>query len=149
MGAASWIPFSMTLACTRGLGSCELWPDHCCVFVCVNAGMRRDVEKCMRNSHVLKDMLVSAGIKTMLNELSNTVVFERPLEEAFVRKWQLACENDIAHVVVMPNITVTKLEEFVQDLVQSRARMAIAAAKRIAHTARLSEDGEMEPESSP
>lgn len=112
-------------------------------------GMRRDVEKCMRNSHVLKDMLVSAGIKTMLNELSNTVVFERPLEEAFVRKWQLACENDIAHVVVMPNITVTKLEEFVQDLVQSRARMAIAAAKRIAHTARLSEDGEMEPESSP
>lgn len=47
-------------------------------------------------------------------QLSNTVVFERPLEEAFVRKWQLACEADIAHVVVMPNITVDKLEEFVQ-----------------------------------
>eukprot|EP00983_Pelagomonas_calceolata_P113189 1159959-Pelagomonas_calceolata.AAC.7 len=38
----------------------------------------------------------------------------RPLEEPFVRKWQLACENDIAHVVVMPNITIAKLEEFVQ-----------------------------------
>ena len=35
----------------------------------------------------------------MLNELSSTVVFERPREEAFVRKWQLACEGDIAHVV--------------------------------------------------
>lgn len=57
---------------------------------------------------------MQAGIKTMLNELSNTVVFERPMEEAFVRKWQLACEGDIAHVVVMPNIDIDKLEEFVQ-----------------------------------
>ena len=45
-------------------------------------------------------MLQRAGIKTMLNELSSTVVFERPTEESFVRKWQLACEGDIAHVVV-------------------------------------------------
>jgi len=40
-------------------------------------GMQRDVEKCMRNAHVLKEMLEMVGIKTMLNELSNTVVFER------------------------------------------------------------------------
>lgn len=65
-------------------------------------------------------MLESAGVKTMLNELSSTVVFERPREEAFVRKWQLACEGDIAHVVVMPNITIRKLETFVQELVESR-----------------------------
>lgn len=103
-------------------------------------GMRKDVEKCMRNAHVLKTMLESATIKTMLNELSNTVVFERPKEEAFVRKWQLACEGDIAHVVVMPNIDVDKLEEFVSDYVQSRARMAIAAAKAVAIEARAQED---------
>jgi histidine decarboxylase len=94
----------------------------------------------MRNAHVLKDMLMAAGIRTMLNELSNTVVFERPLEEAFVRKWQLACEGDIAHVVVMPNVDIEKLEEFVADLLQSRARVAIAAAKRISGTARSLED---------
>jgi histidine decarboxylase len=41
----------------------------------------------------------------MLNELSNTVVFERPADEEFVRKWQLACEGPIAHAVVMPNVT--------------------------------------------
>ncbi len=34
--------------------------------------------------------------------------------QAFVRKWQLACEKDIAHVVVMPNITLSKLERFVR-----------------------------------
>ena len=33
---------------------------------------------------------------------------------------QLACEGDIAHVVVMPNITIRKLETFVQELVESR-----------------------------
>ncbi|KAG2444886.1 hypothetical protein HXX76_001623 [Chlamydomonas incerta] len=103
-------------------------------------GMRRDVEKCMRNAHVLKQMFESAGIRTMLNELSNTVVFERPKEEAFVRKWQLACEGDIAHVVVMPNITVEKLEEFVADYVQSRARVSIAAAKRVACEAKAAEE---------
>ena len=47
------------------------------------------------------------------SQLSNTVVFERPRDEAFVRKWQLACEGDIAHVVVMPNVGIDKLEEFV------------------------------------
>lgn len=77
-------------------------------------GMRKDVEKCMRNAETLKQMLATAGIKSMLNELSNTVVFERPKEESFVRKWQLACEGDIAHVVVMPNVDIAKLEEFVQ-----------------------------------
>ncbi len=85
-------------------------------------------------------MLESAGIKTMLNELSNTVVFERPKEEAFVRKWQLACEGDIAHVVVMPNITVEKLEDFVSDYVASRARMSIAAARRVACEAKAAEE---------
>eukprot|EP00891_Asterochloris_glomerata_P008193 jgi/Astpho2/8193/fgenesh1_pm.00120_%23_42_t len=81
-------------------------------------GMRRDVERCLKNAHLLKDMFQKVGIKTMLNELSSTVVFERPTEEAFVKKWQLACQGDIAHVVVMPNITVDKLETFVQDLIQ-------------------------------
>lgn len=105
-------------------------------------GIRQDVERCMRNAHILKIMLEQCGIKTMLNDLSNTVVFERPREEAFVRKWQLACEGDIAHVVVMPNITIDKLEEFVQDYVNSRARMSIAAAKRIANEARAAEHSE-------
>jgi histidine decarboxylase len=109
-------------------------------------GMRRDVERCMRNAHYLKHMLEGAGITTMLNELSNTVVFERPREEAFVRKWQLACEGDIAHVVVMPNITIDKLEEFVGDYINSRARLAIAAAKRIAGDARAAESSVSEDE---
>ncbi len=79
----------------------------------------------------VQDMLERAGVKAMLNELSSTVVFERPQEEAFVRKWQLACQGDIAHVVVMPNITLDKLEAFVTDLIASRARHALATVQVI------------------
>ena len=83
-------------------------------------GMRDDVEACIANAQALKKMLEDVKVDVMLNELSSTVVFERPLEEAFVKKWQLACEGDIAHVVVMPNVTVPQLREFVDEYVLSR-----------------------------
>ena len=162
-------------------------------------GMRKDVEKCLRNAHVLKvtplpqehmfnhaqdtlartvkrhtdatvhvdgeerhrvgsgsccsyidvwllvslqSMLESAGIKVMLNGLSSTVVFERPEDLSFVRKWQLACEGDVAHVVVMPNIGIDKLQVFVQELIASRASVAAGKAHLIAESA-LAEEMKM------
>jgi len=83
-------------------------------------GFQKEVQKCLRNAHYLKDRLREAGISAMLNELSSTVVFERPKEEEFVRRWQLACQGDIAHVVVMPSVTVEKLDHFLKDLVEHR-----------------------------
>ncbi|XP_057748582.1 serine decarboxylase 1-like [Arachis stenosperma] len=83
-------------------------------------GFRKEVQKCLRNAHYFKDRLVHAGIGAMLNELSSTVVFERPHDEEFVRKWQLACQGNIAHVVVMPNVTIHKLDGFLDELVQKR-----------------------------
>ncbi|KAF3791568.1 Serine decarboxylase 1 [Nymphaea thermarum] len=51
-------------------------------------GFQKEVQKCLRNAHYLKDSLHAAGIGAMLNELSSTVVFERPHDEEFIRKWQ-------------------------------------------------------------
>ncbi|GMH32789.1 hypothetical protein BSKO_00623 [Bryopsis sp. KO-2023] len=106
------------------------------------SGMRKDVEKCLRNAHLLKTLLSQAGVKCMLNDLSCTVVFERPQEEAFVRKWQLACEKDIAHVVVMPNITIEKLEQFVLALIESRAKMAKLSTQKMILQAKSDEEEE-------
>lgn len=102
-------------------------------------GMQKDVQKCMRNAHLLKSLLEQAGVKCMLNELSNTVVFERPKEEAFIRKWQLACEGAVAHVVVMPNITIDRLEAFVLALIESRAKIAKLETQKIISEARSDE----------
>ncbi|KAJ7535894.1 hypothetical protein O6H91_12G050000 [Diphasiastrum complanatum] len=85
-------------------------------------GFQKEVQRCLRNAHYLKDRLRSAGFSALLNELSSTVVFERPQEEEFVRKWQLACQGKIAHAVVMPSVTVEKLDDFVEELIKSRAR---------------------------
>ena len=42
--------------------------------------------------------LREVGVSASLNLLSNTVVFERPRDEAFVHKWQLACEGNKYHL---------------------------------------------------
>ncbi|XP_064942496.1 serine decarboxylase 1-like [Musa acuminata AAA Group] len=84
-------------------------------------GFRKEVQKCLRNAHYLRDRLMAAGVGAMLNPLSSTVVFERPKDEGFVRRWQLACEGNIAHVVVMPSVTIEKLDDFLDELVAGRS----------------------------
>lgn len=85
-------------------------------------GFQKEVQKCLRNAHYLKDRLRDSGIGAMLNELSSTVVFERPHDEEFTRRWQLACQGNIAHVVVMPNITIEKLDKFLEEFVEKRTK---------------------------
>lgn len=83
-------------------------------------GFQKEVQKCLRNAHYLKDRLRAEGIGAMLNELSSTVVFERPQDEEFIRQWQLACQGSIAHVVVMPSVSIEKLDDFLNDLIEKR-----------------------------
>ena len=73
----------------------------------------------METAMYLRDKLSHAGISCRLNDLSSTVVLERPVDDAFVKQWQLACEEDIAHVVVMPNVTRNKIDLFVKELSKS------------------------------
>jgi len=80
------------------------------------SGIKRDVVHCMDTARYLRDKLKSEGLTCCLNDLSSTVVLERPLDEGFVKRWQLACEEDIAHVVVMPNVTKYKIDRFVDEL---------------------------------
>eukprot|EP00587_Corethron_hystrix_P003743 CAMPEP_0113300010 /NCGR_PEP_ID=MMETSP0010_2-20120614/1815_1 /TAXON_ID=216773 ORGANISM="Corethron hystrix, Strain 308" /NCGR_SAMPLE_ID=MMETSP0010_2 /ASSEMBLY_ACC=CAM_ASM_000155 /LENGTH=512 /DNA_ID=CAMNT_0000153357 /DNA_START=327 /DNA_END=1868 /DNA_ORIENTATION=- /assembly_acc=CAM_ASM_000155 len=79
-------------------------------------GIKQDVIHCMDTARYLRDELTNAGITCRLNDLSSTVVLERPINDKFIKRWQLACEEDIAHVVVMPNITREKIDCFVKEL---------------------------------
>jgi len=82
------------------------------------AGIKRDVVHCMETARYLRDKLTDAGLTSSLNDLSSTVVLERPMDPAFIKRWQLACEEDIAHVVVMPNVTRYKIDKFVEELIE-------------------------------
>ena len=74
---------------------------------------------CIETAHYMREKLSSVGVSCRLNDLSSTVVLERPVDDAFVKRWQLACEEDIAQVVVMPNVTRNKIDCFVEELVES------------------------------
>lgn len=76
----------------------------------------------MDAARYLRDKLTEVGFSCRLNDLSSTVVLERPAEDAFIKRWQLACEEDIAHVVVMPNVTHRKIDRFVAELCESAHR---------------------------
>eukprot|EP00300_Choanocystis_sp_HF-7_P007865 c15554_g1_i1.p1 GENE.c15554_g1_i1~~c15554_g1_i1.p1 ORF type:complete len:355 (-),score=88.46 c15554_g1_i1:156-1220(-) len=80
-------------------------------------GIAADVAHCLETARYLQSQLHSNGIVAQLNDLSCTVVMERPQSDAFVKRWQLACEDDIAHVVVMPNVTEAKIDVFVKEFV--------------------------------
>ncbi|KAK4435745.1 Serine decarboxylase [Sesamum alatum] len=76
-----------------------------------------------RNGHspiFLWYVLNIKGISSMLNEMSITVVFERPPDREFIHQWQLQCLGNMAHVVIMPHVTVEMLDRFLCDLVRKR-----------------------------
>ena len=85
---------------------------------------------CMETARYLRDKLTDAGFTCRVNHLSSTVVLERPLDDKIIKRWQLACEEDIAHVVVMPNVTRHKIDRFVRELVDCKNTMGRIAPVR-------------------
>ena len=84
----------------------------------------------METAVYLRDKLTNAGFTCRVNDFSSTVVLERPLDDAIIKRWQLACEEDIAHVVVMPNVTRQKIDRFVQDLTECKNKFGRIAPVR-------------------
>ncbi|MED6171315.1 hypothetical protein PIB30_039668 [Stylosanthes scabra] len=84
-------------------------------------GLQKEAEICIMNARYLHNRLREARIGAMLNEYSNTVVFEKPLDDEFSRGWSLACKGNIAHVVVMQHVTIEMLDSFVAEFIQKRS----------------------------
>ncbi|GKV30948.1 hypothetical protein SLEP1_g39707 [Rubroshorea leprosula] len=82
--------------------------------------IQKQVEECLKNARYLKGCLCKAGISAMLNESSIIVVFERPKDEELIRKWQLASQGNVSHVVVMPHVSVAMLNTFLDELISKR-----------------------------
>lgn len=82
------------------------------------SGIKRDVVHCIETARYLRDKLTSVGLSCRLNDLSCTVVLERPMDDKLIKRWQLACQEDIAHVVVMPNVSREKIDKFIEELLE-------------------------------
>jgi histidine decarboxylase len=80
-------------------------------------GFRDRVQECFRIAEDAVDRLNDLGWNAWRHRFSNTVVFDRPPTE-IVRKWQLAVEENIAHLLVMPQVDRRRLDGFLSDLEQ-------------------------------
>jgi len=81
------------------------------------SGFKEDVDKTMKNAKYLEKELQKNNISSFRNNLSSTIVFEKPTEE-IIKKWQLACIDTICHVVIMPSIDKEKIDIFLQDILE-------------------------------
>jgi len=105
----------LTLTCSRsGHSSLMLW------FMLSKLGkkhIRDDGLRCIQYAQELQKRLSDSGIYSYVNPWSITVVFEKPQDMAFLREWQLAAQQDICHVVVMPHLQKETLAIFVDELI--------------------------------
>jgi histidine decarboxylase len=75
---------------------------------------KSDAKTCICNAKYLQEKLSSIGVKSYLNQFSTTVYFPIPSSE-LVQKWQLSCSGPFAHVVVMPHVSKTLIDQFIAD----------------------------------
>jgi serine decarboxylase len=74
-------------------------------------GFTKDVRDCLKRSRWLAATLRAAGVPVLQNPHSITVVFPEPASD-IVRRFQLACDQQLAHAVVMPNVTDALMDRF-------------------------------------
>ena len=79
--------------------------------------MQKSVQEVLRVAQLLRDRLRAVGIPAFTNQYSNICIFPDPEDPVFVRRWQIATSNGVAHVVVMMSTRQqVVLETFVNQL---------------------------------
>jgi len=78
-------------------------------------GFRAQVQRCLDTAQYAVDRLTAAGRKAWRHRNSITVVFPRPAE-VVVRRWCLAVNEDIAHLITMPHVTRQRVDALVADV---------------------------------
>ncbi len=86
-------------------------------------GFRREVAECLEKAAYATDRFHAAGIEAWRNPWSITVVFERP-PSAVLEKWQIAVQNQWAHIVVTTTITREQIDRLIEDIVRARRKQA-------------------------
>ena len=79
-----------------------------------DAGFRRLVAGALETAEYAVGQFNERGIPAWRHRNSVTVVFPRPAPQVF-RKWQMAPEGEITHIITMPHVTHEMIDELVDD----------------------------------
>jgi len=104
----------------NGLSPLFLWHELKCAE---DGKMKKLVEECIEKAGYAVKKFNQIGIDAWRNKNSIIVVFPRPSEK-MIRKWQLAVEGEIAHMITLPH-----LEHKVIDLVVAQVAADLKKGK--------------------
>lgn len=80
-------------------------------------GLKKRVENSQQLAKYTEEKLNELGGNAWRNKEALTVVFDKP-SEAICEKYQLASENDIAHIICVPGLEKERIDAFLMDLEQ-------------------------------
>ena len=78
-------------------------------------GFKKTVRGCVRTAELAVRKMNNEGIKAWKNDHAITVVFPRPAENV-VKKWKLAVQDDIAHIICMPQVNEDVINNVIKDI---------------------------------
>jgi histidine decarboxylase len=81
-------------------------------------GFRELVAGCLEHAKYAVQEFNRHGIKAWRNRNANTVIFPKP-SQAVLDKWQIAVHGRIAHIITMPHITKSQIDEIIKDVIET------------------------------
>ncbi|WP_169813153.1 histidine decarboxylase [Nocardia jejuensis] len=106
-----------TLGCSRsGLASALIWYSLARKGA---TGLARNAHQALDTAEYAAGRLDEAGLHPILLSASITVTFDRP-DEWICHKYHLATEGDRAHIVTVPHVTESVIDEMCLDIIGSR-----------------------------
>jgi histidine decarboxylase len=79
-------------------------------------GFKRIIPACLEVADYAISQLNKIDRHAWRYPYSNTVVFDRPSPEV-TRYWQLACQGNLSHLIAMPHVTKTQIDQLVADII--------------------------------
>ena len=83
------------------------------------SGFKKIVENMLAVADYAVQRFNAFGIKAWRNRHSVTVVIPKP-SKAFMRKWQIASEKEIAHIIAMPHVDYELIDRLVEEYVKDK-----------------------------
>ena len=87
------------------------------------SGFKEICQHCITIADYAIKRFADCGIKAWRNPNSITVVFPRQ-KEAVLAKWQIATQNELAHIITMPHVKTSHIDRFINDISQAKNKEA-------------------------
>jgi histidine decarboxylase len=78
-------------------------------------GFKKTVRNCLKIADYAVKKMNESGINAWKNDHAITVVFPKPSNEVS-KKWKLAIQDDIAHIICMPQVTKSIIDKVIKDI---------------------------------